>query len=376
MDLVRSFTSASFIHQGGEACIYKVQGESSKTYSFKWYNAGVSYDASVIEKLQKLNVPGVYRILESGAVEGRPYIVYDYVDGVSSKELSPMPLGVALHSLRKIVAALQALRGAGISHGDINPSNVFFDRSASPVLMDFGIVGPGALHYSAPERFSGAAPSEKSDLFSLGALLYFWVAGEPLLEGETFEEIRGAMENLGPEKIGLSLLEKIQAKKVSLSPEDLSLLEPLWKGLLQPSPDARLEDLEELDELLEIALEKHGGVGVQLARTLENFGQRISEILQKNETKTLEKADLPFLNSGISPKKGKKGFYFGACLFILIVLALVALAFFGRSETSVDETGALLMQKTRDSQMQAAPDSVEMPNLEGVLERLKPEEGE
>ena len=59
-----------------------------------------------------------------------------------------------------------------------------------------------------------------------------------------------------------------------------------------------------------------------------------------------------------------------------IVLALVALAFFGRSETSVDETGALLMQKTRDSQMQAAPDSVEMPNLEGVLERLKPEEGE
>ena len=188
MELVRSFTSASFIHQGGEACIYKVQGESSKTYSFKWYNAGVSYDASVIEKLQKLNVPGVYRILESGAVEGRPYIVYDYVDGVSSKELSPMPLGVALHSLRKIVAALQFLRGAGISHGDINPSNVFFDRSASPVLMDFGIVGPGALHYSAPERFSGAAPSEKSDLFSLGALLYFWVAGEPLLEGETFED--------------------------------------------------------------------------------------------------------------------------------------------------------------------------------------------
>ena len=115
---------------------------------------------------------------------------------------------------------------------------------------------------------------------------------------------------------------------------------------------------------------------ILLARALENFGQRISEILEKNETKTLEKADLPFLNSGISPKKGKKVFYFGACLFILIVLVLVALAFFGRSETSVDETGALLMQKTRDSQMQAAPDSVEMPNLEGVLERLKPEEGE
>ena len=59
---------------------------------------------------------------------------------------------------------------------------------------------------------------------------------------------------------------------------------------------------------------------------------------------------------------------------ILIVLALLAL--FGRNESSVDETGALLMQKTRDSQMQAAPDSEEMPDMEGVLERLKPEEGE
>lgn len=376
MALVDSLTSASFLHRGGEASIYKVQGESSKAYSFKWYNKGVSFDKGTIGKLQKLNVPGVYRILESGMVEGRSYIIYDFVEGAPSAELSPMPLAIALHSMRKVVSALQALQGAGISHGDVNPYNVFFDRSAVPVLMDFGIVGPGVLHFSAPERFTGAAPSEKSDLFSLGALLYFWVSGETLLKGETFEEIREGMGKLSSERIGLSLMDMAQAGKVELSPEDLSVLDPLWKGLLQPSPESRVEDLEELDELLEIALEKLGGEGVHLARALENFGQGISEILQKNETKTLEKADLPFLNSGKRSKKGKKGFYFGACLFILIVLVLVALAFFGRNETSVDETGALLMQKTRDSQMQAAPDSVEMPNLEGVLERLKPEEGE
>ena len=376
MALVDSLTSASFLHRGGEASIYKVQGESSKAYSFKWYNKGVSFDKGTIGKLQKLNVPGVYRILESGMVEGRSYIIYDFVEGAPSAELSPMPLAFALHSMRKVVSALQALQGAGISHGDINPSNVFFDRSAVPVLMDFGIVGPGVLHFSAPERFTGAAPSEKSDLFSLGALLYFWVSGETLLKGETFEEIREGMGKLSSERIGLSLMDMAQAGKVELSPEDLSVLDPLWKGLLQPSPESRVEDLEELDELLEIALEKLGGEGVHLARQQEQLCKSISGIIEKNGAKALENANLPFLKREKPSKTRKKGFYLALVLFILILVTLALFMVFGGKGPSVDETGALLMQKTRDSQLQSAPDSVNMPDMEGVLERLKPEESE
>ena len=376
MELVNSLTSASFLHRGGEASIYKVQGESSRAYSFKWYNRGVSFDDGTISKLQKLNVPGVYRILESGSMEGRSYIIYDFVEGIPSAELSPMPLAFALHSLRKVVSALQTLHGAGISHGDINPSNVFFDRAASPVLMDFGIVGPGVLHFSAPERFTGVAPSEKSDLFSLGTLLYSWVTGGPLLKGETFEEIREGMAKLSSEKIGLGLMGMAEAGKIALSPEDLSVLDPLWKGLLQPSPESRVEDLEELDELLEIALEKLGGEGVHLARQQERLCEGISGILEKSGAKTLENVELPFLKRENSSKTTKKGFYLAFVLFILILLVLVSFIFFGGKASSVDETGALLMQKTRDSQLQSAPDSVNMPDMEGVLERLKSEESE
>ena len=376
MELVNSLTSASFLHRGGEACIYKVQGESSKAYSFKWYNEGVSFEEGTIDKLQKLNVPGVYRILESGMVDGRSYIIYDFVEGVPSAELSPMPLALALYSFRKVVSALQALQGAGISHGDINPSNVFFDRSANPVLMDFGIVGPGVLHFSAPERFMGASPSEKSDLFSLGALLYFWVSGEFLLKGESFEEIREGMGKFTSESIGLGLMNMAEAGKIALSPEDLSVLDPLWKGLLQPSPESRVEDLEELDELLEIALEKLGGEGVHLARQQEKFRNDVSGILEKNGAKALENVDLPFLKREKPSKSRKKGFYLALVLFILILVTLALFMVFGSKGSSVDETGALLMQKTRDSQLQVAPDSVNMPDMEDVLERLKPEESE
>ena len=63
-------------------------------------------------------------------------------------------------------------------------------------------------------------------------------------------------------------------------------------------------------------------------------------------------------------------------LFILILVTLASFVVFGGKGSSVDETGALLMQKTRDSQLQSAPDSVNMPDMEGVLERLKPEESE
>ena len=376
MSLVHSLTSASFLHQGGEACIYKVQGDSSRTYTLKWYNEGVSFDGETIGKLEKLNEPGVYHILESGMVGGRPYIIYDFVEGVPSAEHSPMPLGLALHSLRKVVSTLKALRGAGVSHGDINPSNVFFDRLAIPVLMDFGIVGPGVLHFSAPERFTGAPPSEKSDLFSLGELLYFWIAGETLLKGGSFDEIREGMGELSSERIGLGLMEMMRTGRIGLSPEDLSVLDPLWKGLLQISPESRVEDLEELDELLEIALEKQGGEGVRLARQQEQLCKSISGILEKNGAKTLECVDLPFLKSVNSPKKRKKGFYLALGLFILILVASALFLAFGGKGPSVDETGALLMQKTRDSQLQSAPDSVNMPDMEGVLERLKPEESE
>lgn len=374
MNIVRSISHGFLLHRGGEAALYKVESASGKPYTLKLYNSGIAFDTDVIGTIAVGTVAGAYRIAEYGEIDGSAYILYDYIDGVCSRELSPMLLAFALHSLRRVVATLTELQKKGISHGDISPDNIFFDKGGNPILIDFGICGPGAPKYSAPERLDGQRASEKADLFSLGALFFFWLTGETLFDGNDFDEIRESLRNTDKVKPGEILYGKL-GSGLAIKPEDLSLLEPLWKGLLAANPDARLENLEELDELLEIALDAQGGQGVRLAREIEKMGNTISGILEKNGTKTLEKTEFPFFEQEKQKKSPlKKGILAGA-VFIFLVIAAICAFLAGGESPSIDETGDALLQKSRSHEM-GMPDSEKMPDLEGVLKKLSPEESE
>ena len=179
--LLDSVTGGRLLHCGGEASIYLLN-VGGKPFVLKWYNDGFSFDEGVVERACKVREPGLYRIEEWGNRDGMPYLIYDYINGESSESLGRMPVAVALVALRQVAATLAALRKQNVSHGDLSPANVVFavegvgsgnaDLGLRTVLIDCGIVGPGALAYAAPERFQGKPADEKSDLFSLGLLLY------------------------------------------------------------------------------------------------------------------------------------------------------------------------------------------------------------
>ena len=76
----------------------------------KWYGNGLSFDEQVIECASKVRTPGVFRIEEWGNRNGTPYLIYDYIDGVSSDKLGRVPVAVALFSLRQVVASLMELQ--------------------------------------------------------------------------------------------------------------------------------------------------------------------------------------------------------------------------------------------------------------------------
>ena len=376
MSIVRSIPSGKLLHRGGEAALYKVEC-GSRQYTLKLYNSGTACNQKVVETVAKdaaTCATGTYRIAEYGTIGENTYILYDYIDGVSSKELSPMPLEFALHSLRQVVATLATLQKAGISHGDLNPDNVFFNRGGKPVLIDFGIRGPGALKFSAPERIDGHAPSEKADLFSLGALFFFWITGDTLFAGSNFDEIHNAVKHADQLRAGEILFSKITSG-LDIKPEALSLLEPIWKGTLATKPENRTEDLEELDELLEIALDSLGGQGVRLSCLAEDIRKEISGILEKNGTKTLEKVDFPFFEEKKAKDPSLKRWILAAAVFIFLVIAVAGLFLASDKSPSVDDTGKALLQKSRSHEMELQ-DSVKMPNLEGVLKKLEPEESE
>ena len=366
--LLDSVTGGALLHQGGEASIYLLN-VGGAPYVLKWYNDGFSFDESVVERSHKVREPGLYRIEEWGNRDGTPYLIYDYIDGESSETLGRMPVAVALVALRQVAQTLAALRKQGVSHGDLSPANVIFavdrnggnaDLGLRTVLIDCGIVGPGALAYAAPERFQGKIADEKSDLFSLGLLLYRWIAGEDLITADGYEQFAEQMASVQD----LNISEKLYATGAFDSPEgaqQLSALEPLWSGLLCADISDRVEDFDELDEILEIALDKvsHGEVAlagcvtqyiqsINRPESEKNAGQKVPDGLEKG---------LPF----VVCKKNKwlKWAVLGVSGLILLLIVLLLTS--GTMSFGIDATGDRLLKRSRN--IEPSVESEKAPDL-------------
>ena len=367
--LLDSVKGAALLHRGGEASIYLLN-VGGALYVLKWYNDGFSFDESVVERACKVREPGLYRIEEWGNRDGTPYLIYDYIDGESSETLGRMPVAVAIVVLRQVASALAALRKQGVSHGDLSPANVIFavdgeghgntDLGLRTVLIDCGIVGPGALAYAAPERFQGKPADEKSDLFSLGLLLYRWIAGEDLITADGYEQFAEQMANVQD----LNISEKLYATGAFDSPEgaqQLSALEPLWSGLLCADISDRVEDFDELDEILEIALDKVSHGEIALAGCVTQYIQSINRPdnnlnVGRKVPETLEKG-LPF----VICKKNNwlKWTVLGVSGLILLLIVLLLTS--GTMSFGIDATGDRLLKRSRN--IEPSVESEKAPNL-------------
>ena len=333
----------ALLHQGGEADVYELAcGEDF--YALKWYHSGCRFEESVVDRLKHLNIPGLYRVRESGVRDNTPYLVYDFIEGVSSADVSAMPVAVALKLLRGVVQTLDALNKEDIHHGDINPSNVLLCKSGNSLqtlVIDCGIVGPGALAYAAPERFQGKPASTQSDLYSLGMLLFRWIAGVDLLESDDYNNL--AAQALAIEGLDISsrLYDLDRCK-----PQELSALEPLWKAMLRESPENRAEDFDELDELLEIALDSIGVGEVTAQTALQKYAGEVLPEKMGRKFPTEQKSAFPYSQNDNENKKNT----LKIAVLAILGLILIATAFFvlvGTKSPDIDETGNLLLQKSR-----------------------------
>lgn len=339
--------NCALLHRGGEADVYELECGESR-YALKWYHEGFRYDVSVVERLKHLNISGLYRVRESGVRENTPYLVYDFLEGVCSADVSAMPVAVALQLLRDLVQTLVLLDKEGIHHGDINPANVILCNSGThlqAVLIDCGIVGPGALGYAAPERFQGQPASAKSDLYSLGMLLFRWVAGQNLLDSQDYNEFASQAFAIDTMDVSSRLYE-IDC----CSAEELSALSALWKVLLRSDPETRVEDFDELEELLEIALSSIGAGEVTVQTALQKFAaglfdEKLGRKFPAGESVSPKMA-FPYKKcNGRSGKNKLKTAFFA--FFGLILFVMVFFIYVGTKSPDIDETGNLLLQKSR-----------------------------
>jgi eukaryotic-like serine/threonine-protein kinase len=151
----------------------------------------------------QLSHPGIVTVIDRGEEEGRQFIVFEFVDGETLKDLvergGPMPVRRALELGLEIGRALAFAHQQGLVHRDVKPQNVLLNGDGRAQVTDFGIartldaVGHtetgtvlGTSHYIAPEQARGERVDAQTDVYSFGVVLYELLAGEVPYAGDNF----------------------------------------------------------------------------------------------------------------------------------------------------------------------------------------------
>lgn len=140
-----------------------------------------------------LNHPNIVRVYNHGYIDGKPYMIIEYIKGQTLKDVldfrGSLPISEAISIMLQLTAALQYANDHGIVHRDVKPQNMFLMTDGTIKLGDFGIaeadgVDPikskeiiGSVHYLAPEISKGGAASVQSDIYSAGITFFEIITG-------------------------------------------------------------------------------------------------------------------------------------------------------------------------------------------------------
>ncbi|MGD9588366.1 MAG: protein kinase [Pyrinomonadaceae bacterium] len=225
----------------------------------------------------QLDHPNICPVHQVGEHEGRPYIVMQYVEGVTLDELvhqGPIALTICFEYVKQIAQALEAAHARDVIHRDIKPANVIITRNGGLKVVDFGLAKrttgldedpelsrqgmiAGTTSYMSPEQLRGRTADARTDIWSLGVLFYQLLTGALPFRGQTKSDKISAILQKDPRPVSAFLSGRIGVK-----------IDPIFQKLLAKEPDDRygsvtefLDDLEQLnDELSFEGVARLGGV--------------------------------------------------------------------------------------------------------------------
>ena len=199
---------------GGMAIVYRAYDKISKTrVAIKVLRPEFESDEEFVrrfsreaEAASKVSHENIVNVLDVGTDGHHRYIVMEFVDGQTLKEMirqrGRIEPDLAIRMTIRILAAVDQAHRNGIVHRDIKPQNILVDRQGRVKVADFGIArlktsqttqieeggsssALGSVHYFSPEQAQGEIADEKSDLYSVGVVLYEMLTGQVPFDGET-----------------------------------------------------------------------------------------------------------------------------------------------------------------------------------------------
>lgn len=262
--LARRYELQELIGGGGMADVYKAQDKLlDRAVAVKILHQQYANDAEFVEKFRreataaaKLAHPNIVNIYDVGEDGGSQYIVMEYVSGPTLKEviqqkgcLEPIE---AVRIAKEIASALESAHRNNLVHCDIKPHNILVMPDGHIKVTDFGIARAvsastmtysgsvmGSVHYFSPEQAKGTVITTKSDVYSLGVVLYEMLTGQLPFNGETSVSI--ALKHLQEEPVPIRqlnpsippVLEAIVQKAMSKDPADRPNSTELYADLNQ-----------------------------------------------------------------------------------------------------------------------------------------------
>src|SRR5919198_4852432 len=244
---------------GGMANVYLAEDqELGRRVAIKILDDRHAADDSFIERFRReaknaagLSHPNIVSIYDRGEAEGTYYIAMEYLAGRSLKELilsrGPTPIRIAIDYTRQTLAAIGFAHRHGIVHRDIKPHNVVVDSDGRLKVTDFGIARSGAsqmtevgsiigtAQYLSPEQAKGAPVDQRSDLYSVGVVLYEMLTGTVPFTGDT------------PLEIAMKHLSAVPEPPSKLRPEVPHDLDLIVLRALAKDPAERYQSADEMD---------------------------------------------------------------------------------------------------------------------------------
>ncbi|QDT66300.1 serine/threonine protein kinase [Calycomorphotria hydatis] len=156
--------------------------------------------------LSMLDHPNIVQLYEHGAEGDSYYLAMEYAEGETVlamlKRVRRIPWRDVIHYALQICAALKHAHDSGVVHRDLKPSNLMITQEGTVKLLDFGVAQVfagtrltatggiiGTVEYMSPEQAQGRRVTKKSDLYSLGAVMYAMLAGKPPFSGSTMLDV-------------------------------------------------------------------------------------------------------------------------------------------------------------------------------------------
>jgi WD40 repeat protein len=227
----------SLLGAGGMGEVYRARdARLSRVVAIKVLPKSFSADSDRLQRFVQearaaaaLNHPNILSIFDTGEDRGAPYIVSELLEGTTLRELlrnGPVPVRKAIDCALQVARGLAAAHGKGIVHRDLKPENIFVTDDGRAKILDFGLAkltrpetpdedadAPtvqvntepgqvlGTVGYMSPEQVRGKGTDHRSDIFSLGSILYEMLSGKRAFRGDSPADTMSAILKEEPEEL-------------------------------------------------------------------------------------------------------------------------------------------------------------------------------